>query len=139
MYLHVWLLCARITKVRHVHLFITLCDRNTKRTACLKDNSARNTKDLYALYAKKTASVHRSARGETRVNVGLLGAHGTRYAEKLHEFVDESEDEVPRVSGDVRLGDEEAPEDDHQERVKHVAYVAQPAKNNEIWRRFKQK
>ena len=87
---------------------------------------------MYALYAKKTASVHRRACGETRVNVGLLGAHGTRYAEKLHEFVDESEDEVPRVSGDVRLGDEEAPEDDHQERVKHVAYVAQPAKNNEI-------
>ena len=72
------------------------------------------------------------AASHVRVNVGLLGAHGARYAKELHEFVDESEDEVPRVSGDVRLGDEEAPEDDHQERVKHVAYVAQPAKNNEI-------
>ena len=54
----------------------------------------------------------------------LFWLHGTCDAKELHEFVDEWKDEVPGVARDLRLGDEDAPKDDAQEGVEHVANVA---------------
>ena len=51
-----------------------------------------------------------------------------RETEETHEFEDESHDEEPRIAGQVRVGDQQAPKNDDDDRVESITYVSQSGK-----------
>lgn len=61
--------------------------------------------------------------GELRGSVSHC-AGGSKIREELEAQAD---DKVPDVSGHLRAGDEDAPDQNYQDRVECVAYVSQPA------------
>ena len=51
-----------------------------------------------------------------------------RQTEETHEFEDEPHDEEPRIAGQVRVCDQQAPKNDDDDCVESITYVSQSGK-----------
>lgn len=105
---------------------------NVKGALAQEDEKADTTLECSDLQAPQSVAKQKCVHRRLGKGWGARGSvsHGAGGSEVREELEAQADDKVPDVSGHLRAGDEDAPDQNHQDGVERVAYVSQPEGEN---------